>query len=364
MNANRPPSQPSAHSGTLSPLTWVRRRPAVGIAGLLCCITLGYWGYAIAHAHQTYAKADQVMAETQSLDINHELRDLQLARNQVQRQLHQVNALHRLPGTRAQQQQQRAAQLTARLAQLSDIVTQKEAEIAAEQSAQVAFASAQNIAKQAAERVQNPPHSLEVWETALKEWTRAIELLESVAPSTTVYDTAQIKLTDYRTNYAAIAQRLEVEKAAIANYDKGRQLMDEAITLSRKSPYGLTDLQAVQTKVTQAVQAFRSIPSGAGIAVSAQNRLAAHTEDLQKVQAKVSELATCNPNTDLLQCQEYVTVRLSTFSDSTVTYGDTPVRASQSGSCDCPYDTDSRGNRCGDRSAYSRPGGSSPVCYK
>ncbi|MBF2034437.1 MAG: hypothetical protein IGR92_02905 [Leptolyngbyaceae cyanobacterium T60_A2020_046] len=50
-----------------------------------------------------------------------------------------MNALHRLPGTRTQQQQQRAAQLTARLAQLSDIVTQKEAEIAAEQSAQVAF---------------------------------------------------------------------------------------------------------------------------------------------------------------------------------------------------------------------------------
>jgi hypothetical protein len=40
-----------------------------------------------------------------------------------------------------------------------------------------------------------------------------------------------------------------------------------------------------------------------------------------------------------------------------------PVRAAVSGSCDCPYDTDRRGRSCGARSAYSRPGGSSPVCY-
>lgn len=40
-----------------------------------------------------------------------------------------------------------------------------------------------------------------------------------------------------------------------------------------------------------------------------------------------------------------------------------PARAPRSGSCDCPYDTDSAGRRCGGRSAYSRPGGASPVCY-
>ncbi|MEO0409166.1 MAG: hypothetical protein AAF289_17625 [Cyanobacteria bacterium P01_A01_bin.135] len=40
-----------------------------------------------------------------------------------------------------------------------------------------------------------------------------------------------------------------------------------------------------------------------------------------------------------------------------------PARTPRSGSCDCPYDTDSAGRRCGKRSAYSRPGGASPVCY-
>lgn len=40
-----------------------------------------------------------------------------------------------------------------------------------------------------------------------------------------------------------------------------------------------------------------------------------------------------------------------------------PIRAAASGSCDCPYDTDSAGRRCGGRSAYSRPGGRDPICY-
>lgn len=34
-----------------------------------------------------------------------------------------------------------------------------------------------------------------------------------------------------------------------------------------------------------------------------------------------------------------------------------------SGSCPCPYNVDRGGRRCGGRSAYSRPGGASPMCY-
>ena len=37
--------------------------------------------------------------------------------------------------------------------------------------------------------------------------------------------------------------------------------------------------------------------------------------------------------------------------------------ARYSGSCACPYNTDRGGRRCGRRSAYSRPGGASPLCY-
>jgi hypothetical protein len=37
--------------------------------------------------------------------------------------------------------------------------------------------------------------------------------------------------------------------------------------------------------------------------------------------------------------------------------------SSYSGSCPCPYNTDRAGRSCGGRSAYSRPGGASPLCY-
>lgn len=35
-----------------------------------------------------------------------------------------------------------------------------------------------------------------------------------------------------------------------------------------------------------------------------------------------------------------------------------------SGRCPCPYNRASNGSRCGKRSAYSRPGGASPLCYE
>ena len=38
-------------------------------------------------------------------------------------------------------------------------------------------------------------------------------------------------------------------------------------------------------------------------------------------------------------------------------------RAAYSGSCPCPYDNDRAGHSCGRRSAWSRAGGASPVCY-
>jgi hypothetical protein len=38
--------------------------------------------------------------------------------------------------------------------------------------------------------------------------------------------------------------------------------------------------------------------------------------------------------------------------------------ANYHGNCPCPYNRDRAGHRCGARSAYSRPGGASPICYE
>lgn len=37
---------------------------------------------------------------------------------------------------------------------------------------------------------------------------------------------------------------------------------------------------------------------------------------------------------------------------------------SYSGNCPCPYSVMRNGRSCGGRSAYSRPGGHSPLCYE
>lgn len=38
--------------------------------------------------------------------------------------------------------------------------------------------------------------------------------------------------------------------------------------------------------------------------------------------------------------------------------------ADYSGACACPYNSARNGSRCGGRSAWSKPGGASPICYK
>ncbi len=37
---------------------------------------------------------------------------------------------------------------------------------------------------------------------------------------------------------------------------------------------------------------------------------------------------------------------------------------SYSGNCPCPYNSMKNGRACGGRSAYSRPGGESPLCFE
>ncbi|WP_437616631.1 hypothetical protein [Erwinia sp. V71] len=38
--------------------------------------------------------------------------------------------------------------------------------------------------------------------------------------------------------------------------------------------------------------------------------------------------------------------------------------AAYSGNCPCPYNSALNGSRCGKRSAWSRAGGETPICYK
>jgi hypothetical protein len=64
--------------------------------------------------------------------------------------------------------------------------------------------SAQKLAIEANLFVQNPPDSLLIQQQAKDKWQQAINLLEAIPKSTSVYIQAKEMLPSYKTNYAAI----------------------------------------------------------------------------------------------------------------------------------------------------------------
>lgn len=85
-----------------------------------------------------------------------------------------------------------------------------------------------------------------------------------------------------------------------------------------------------------------------------------YQEKLQIVVTEPSQIAidTSNVNTNATSSQQ------ESLSDAEIRRNLIQQSISRySGSCPCPYNRDRGGRRCGGRSAYSRPGGASPLCY-
>jgi molybdenum-dependent DNA-binding transcriptional regulator ModE len=83
-----------------------------------------------------------------------------------------------------------------------------------EQAAVDNFTKAQTLAWQAAVTVQKPPYPLKVWQRASQKWGEAISLLQAVPPHTSLTAKAKERLALYRSNQAAINQRITTEEAA------------------------------------------------------------------------------------------------------------------------------------------------------
>lgn len=116
-----------------------------------------------------------------------------------------------------------------------------------EETATDQFEQAQTIAWQAAVSVQNPPHSLDIWQRSRERWGRAARLMAAIPPLTTVADKAQTKLTSYRQNYQAIAQRIQSEKTVLETLSQFSSLVTQlnslqtkALTEQTEDPIGIT----------------------------------------------------------------------------------------------------------------------------
>lgn len=86
-----------------------------------------------------------------------------------------------------------------------------EQRLRAEKKATDHFNQAQTIAWQAAVTVQNPPHSLKIWQRARDKWKQASELVSAVPHRTTVSQQAQARISVYRNNFLEIDRRLAAE---------------------------------------------------------------------------------------------------------------------------------------------------------
>lgn len=161
-----------------------------------------------------------------------------------------------------------------------------------------ALAQSKALGQQAAEIVQNPPHPLPVWKSARQKWEQAIQHLDSVPSDSAVYEEAKLKLETYRANRDAIAQRIELEKAAANSYETGVNLIDELAQMTGAiediEQNDLTALKRIRVKLDTAIGAFETVASGTAVFELAQAQLTTHKESYQTLQVVIEQLETCN----------------------------------------------------------------------
>ena len=131
--------------------------------------------------------------------------------------------------------------------------------LGAEQTARDQLVKAQTLAWQAAVTVQNPPHSLKVWQRASQKWAAAIALLTTVPSKTSVTGVSRSKLVTYRNNFSAIAQRLQTEEVAQATVRQFAQSTSTLVSLQTQAAIGMTEhpLGIDYSSYRQSVQALK-----------------------------------------------------------------------------------------------------------
>ncbi|MBE9042604.1 hypothetical protein IQ235_17720 [Oscillatoriales cyanobacterium LEGE 11467] len=113
----------------------------------------------------------------------------------------------------------------------------------------------------AARKSQNPPHSTEQWQEIQELWEGAIEELEQVPQNSPAFEFAQQKLSEYRSNLAAIEQRKTVEETASEKLETA--LTAAEIAQARQSvAQNLEEWQLTYASWQTAIAALRRVPQG------------------------------------------------------------------------------------------------------
>jgi hypothetical protein len=177
------------------------------------------------------------------------------------------------------------------------------------------------------------------WSLVVGRYKQSIQLLESIPESASVHGDAQADIS-------ALKSQLTLAQGGQAiptdPFPEAINAAMEAANLTQTAQ-SESEWQSVAENWQTALNLLSAVPESSTNYDTAQVKITEYTNNLAYAQSQVSSAQQA--------------------SQSASTRSLTQARAPRSGSCDCPYDRDSRGRRCGDRSAYSRPGGRSPVCY-
>lgn len=148
---------------------------------------------------------------------------------------------------------------------------------------------AQKLAMEASLIVQNPPHSLTVWQQSQVKWQEAINLLEKISNQSSLSLIVQEKLTNYRQNYQVISQRIKIEEKALRDFQNAKKLALEATMLTQNPPHDFAIWKQSQTKWQQSINLLKAIPQGTFVEKQAKEKFKTYQVNYQVISNHINK---------------------------------------------------------------------------
>ncbi|MEM9452488.1 MAG: hypothetical protein AAGA75_28770 [Cyanobacteria bacterium P01_E01_bin.6] len=139
-----------------------------------------------------------------------------------------------------------------------------------------------------------------------------------------------------------------------ASFQNAVKHATEAVSLGRDAAT-IAEWESAAQQWGRAIESLEQVPESSNYFQTAQNKIEEYSANSEYTQQRIEGIRQ-----DALVSERQ---RQQQQAAASVPQPGSPIRSSVSGSCDCPYDRDSAGRSCGGRSAYSRPGGASSICY-
>lgn len=184
------------------------------------------------------------------------------------------------------------------------------------------------------------------WQQAEQAWETAIRTLQTIPAQHPQYALAQQKIIEYRQNLTLIRGRMN-QPTASSQYDAGISSARRAVEEGQQQNW-----QAALNWWDSAIKHMQAVPPGDPRYSQAQAKVREYRNNYNEIQKRIRLDAIAAAERERLRQQQ----TLRTTPSYSSSYSGGPRRAPRRGTCECPYDLDSAGRRCGGRSSYSRSG--------